>query len=262
MRKAIAAALVVAFAAVALADTIKRKDGSVVEGEITSEDDESVTIKHRLGDITIKRADIESIERKPLAESMEGKLEAIKKDVVAKLWDLAVEAEKAGKKDAARALRENATEASQWSTRPRRQKPEEDPKPDEATKERPLDFAKTADKWKRARDTVGASGTKLQRDEALEEHLATIRGKPVRATCKLIEAERGVRPGGGGKAGAFASFEVVGTAQRFQRVLFEDEADVARVAKMKKGDTVVIEGVLGGSATNATLWIDNPHLAK
>jgi hypothetical protein len=62
-------ALILALLATAArADVVTLKDGRVLEGEITQEDDTIVKLKMSKGAMTIHRADIEKIERKPTPE--------------------------------------------------------------------------------------------------------------------------------------------------------------------------------------------------
>lgn len=50
-RAVMTVALVVGLLGVAIGDELKKKDGTVLEGEVIAEDEESVTIRHKLGDI-------------------------------------------------------------------------------------------------------------------------------------------------------------------------------------------------------------------
>ncbi len=89
-----AAALLLAAARGAAADEIRLKDGRVLEGKVTAEDAAAVTLRLRFGgDMTIRRDQIASLERKDLPEEAIAKKRAgLDAKDAAGLWALAVEA--------------------------------------------------------------------------------------------------------------------------------------------------------------------------
>lgn len=110
---------------VALADEIKKKDGTVLQGEIVAEDADTVTIKAKHGEAKIPRADIASIEKKALPKKddpakagpkdIAAELEKIKKETAEKLAVLAKEAASQNKKDEAQSLEGLAAGVRTWT---------------------------------------------------------------------------------------------------------------------------------------------------
>lgn len=101
--------LVLLLAAVALADTVTKTDGTVIDGDVTAEDDASVTIKCKLGELKIPKSDVATVERTPVAPpyDADAALEELKKDVLKLLDEIrskSADAKLAGKAKAAGAL--------------------------------------------------------------------------------------------------------------------------------------------------------------
>lgn len=246
MRKtSVAAAIaVVLFAGSAIADEVKKKDGTVLEGEIIAEDDDSVTIKHRLGEIKIPRKEVESIEKKPV-KSVEADLDKIKKTTMDKLDALAKEAEKGNRKDAAKAIREIIEDVKNWSTTPRADKTE---KTNEEKKKTPTDYAIAAGRFGKVNSDTKL--TDLQRQKAQEVLRDEYEGKPVKAAVKVTEITP-VADGSAQVRGTVGTYEVL--------ISFFDPDDVTKLGKTKRGATLSVEGVFH---TDQYLGIDSARLGK
>lgn len=232
MRRVAVVCLVACFASVALADVVKKKDGIVLEGEITDEDEDAVTLKMGRTWARIPRSEIESIERKPV-KSIESDLEKIKIETSEKLEALAKEAEKAKKHDVARALRDAIQEAKAWSVYPKAQRKDEKGAKPEDSKPKAGDFVALCKKcmsWSQDNKDL----TEIQRQKAWQAFTAEHTGKLLRATVKVDEVRK--NPNGDG-------LEVKASCATYDLTLyFTEEEDLAKLEKAKKGSTLVVEG--------------------
>lgn len=118
MRKAsvVAAIAVMLVASFAIADEIKRKDGQAAKGTIVKEDDESITIKTNLGDVTIPKKEIEAINGQP-ANKLDADLARAKAKTIAALEAIEAEAQKSHRGEVAQRIRDMITQARTWSLR-------------------------------------------------------------------------------------------------------------------------------------------------
>jgi hypothetical protein len=90
LRPLLIAALTAVPAAIVIADTVTKKDGSKIEGKIVEQNDEMVTIETPLGQIKIPRSDIRTIESgKTSAELFKDKWEEVDRSDADALLDLA-----------------------------------------------------------------------------------------------------------------------------------------------------------------------------
>lgn len=238
MRALATAGLLVAFALSALAADVKKKDGTVVAGEITSEDDEGVTLKNRLGEARIAKSEIESIDR-GASQSVEERLEKIKAETIERLKALADAATSEKRKDAAQSIRDTIDDVRRWSIRPSDAKPVEEsaisfPAPPEP---RAVDFVDVLRKWEKLK--ADSRTTSVARDQFCSE----MNRRPARVFMKVIDV---VKNGNG--------YTVNGTANGFTIVAtFEEPADLARLVKLKPGMSISCGGTMRFEGTT-DLW--------
>jgi len=149
---ALALALIATLAAASVrGDEVKRLDGSVVEGEIVSDDGDFVVIKHKLGEIKIAKKDIASYERKPLLD-IAGELERIKTETRERLEALAKKADEGGKKAEAKQVADIAESVRHWGDKAAKA-PAATPTPEVKT----IDFAKVLEKHEALGRASGAT---------------------------------------------------------------------------------------------------------
>lgn len=240
-----------------LGDEIKKKDGTVLEGEIVAEDDDSVTIKHRLGEIKVSKTDIDVVTR---GDSASTDLEKLKAETVAKLRELAERAARDQKKDAEKALRQLMEDVKAWSTRPRPPKKEKADEPtapatdekDKKPKASAADFVTVCEKLKKI--WGDSKMTEVQRQKAAETYSQQMNGKPVRATVIVDEASTREQQGSTIVRGMAGGYQVA--------LVFTEDADREKLEKVNKGAKIQVDGELQFESNYAWSYpmIGNPRL--
>jgi hypothetical protein len=224
-----ALAAVLLFASIAGAAEVKKKDGGVIEGEIVAEDETSVTIRQRLGEVKIPKAEVESIDRTaPPGVALE--LERLKTEAIERLETLATSAAARGTEDEARALHELARSVAGWSladAEPKREAAKEGSGPKDPLPPKVQDFEKVRDKIAALRADPRATKA------AVDKYLDDMNGQPGRATVKVSDVARG--SGGvvivSGTLGAHAV-----------HVTFTDPDESTKALRAKKGSTIAVQG--------------------
>lgn len=218
---------VVLFGGFAIADEIVKKDGTKLEGEVIEEDDDSVTIRHKLGDIKVPRADITTVTKKSRVD-VEAELETIKRETCAKLETLAQAAEGAGKAAEAKAIRATAEAVTKWTSKPK--KGEDPPAPKTG------DFTKAVEKIKKLREDNKL--TDAQRQKAYDEAKEASNGRLAKVWIRMSEVVKG-------GYGDRSSYTLTGSAGPVEvSVQISDPDDIDKLGTLKRGSMVQIEGIM------------------
>lgn len=191
-------ALVVVLMGVALADTITKTDGTVIEGDVVAEDEGSVTIKCKLGELKIDRAEIAKLTKGSKYDA-EGALLALKADTLAKLHQIESSCEDAAMPKKARAAFDLQTQVRAWTLTPvAATAPAEGARPPASPASdqwKGLEWAKTLERIGRIRvDGSRNKVTSVQMQKSIDAIAAETDGKVARASLKIDDT----RPAGAG----------------------------------------------------------------
>lgn len=231
MRNVAAAfAFVVALAAVTQAAEIHKTDGTVIEGEIVSESESSITVRMRLGEVTIPRSEIATIERDAPASS-EHELILLRDQTLERLQALAREADAAGRGKDAQALREIIHEVERWTlTRQESGEGAERPAPPRVQPPpKPLDFARV-----RAR-IASLQADSRSTDAVVGAYLDEVHNQPGRGRVEVLESKTGYK-GALIMTCKLDSFKV--------NVTFSDPDQIERALRIRKGSSILVEGTI------------------
>lgn len=254
MRGRILAAVVALglMAGAAIADTVTKTDGTVIEGDVTAETDDSVTIKCKLGVLTIPRADVAKVERAAVYDA-ESDLDAVKVYAAKELAEIAQKCDAAKQTAKAKAARALAEQVRAWTL---------EPKP--AAGEKKPAGAKTPDKdafravWNKWNLTTrDVTLTDVQRQKALDAFRREQEGKRFVIAMRVTDVRRDDDYATGAPR-AQVTGEIWPTT--LTTLYFSDAGDVARLEKVAKGSTINFDVILTCSPTTAEPLFQEPRL--
>lgn len=261
MRRSVwlAAVLTLTLAAVALADSVTKTDGTVVEGEITHEDDVSVTIKCKLGELKVPKDEIAKVERTPKYDP-DPELEEIKKDSLKVLEEIRKKCDDAKLAGKAKAVSAIEDQIRAWSLKVANEG-RAVPQPVASPAKLPgVDYEEFIDGYNK----LGEGQTEAQAERARAEYLKKFDGKTTRFTGSLLEAKDDPVTSWDMKTSKQITTPRLyltlrpesGTATRYFWAF--SKSDIEKLSKAPIGSTVVVEGKLHTSGPQAQTLIWDP----
>lgn len=189
------AILALTYVGVALADTITKTDGTVIEGEVVSEDADSVTIKCKLGELKIPLSEVAKVSKGPRYDA-DAALAELKAATLAKLREIEAACEDAQLPKKAKAAFDLEGQVRAWSLSPTPASPQAAPSSPPAVTEKPpvrpgwagLELGKTVERWYKVQDDARKQGlTTAQMQKALDAVGEETEGKIARGHFKLTD---------------------------------------------------------------------------
>lgn len=233
----VAVAIAVVAASVAIGDEVKRRDGTVIEGEIVKNDKDSVSIKQTVcTTVVVPWSDIYSVEQQPVG-TLGSEMDKLRKETISKLEHIAAAAESTGKAAAATAARDLIRDVKAWTLA---QRPREEPRAvespviggAESREASCVDFESTCREWVRL--CGDRKATEIQRRKSMDAYAESVNGRHTRASVVVKEVTGDFRG---------ASVTVNGLiGERGVTLVFHDRSDFSKLESVKRGQRIEVEG--------------------